>query len=211
MTVEPRSLEMDEAEWEYDTLLIALQASAAAGDIVDDVREIRTDPAKRDAFAQALWGHFGTKYEIEKLRLGVDLLLQGTLGTLGVLVRGVGAANRVPSAYSVAFEARLTARGVGKYGAHFAEANQQLLKSMADPDLAAALRQTLGANFEGSILSSSGRVLGSSPAGWTWHHVVDQPGVLHLVPRAQHAPGSAWQWLLHPGGEGGMTLWGSKY
>jgi hypothetical protein len=213
-TAKQRSLELDEAEWEYDALLGELRASAAADALVDEVRGIRTDPAKRDEFAQALWGHFSTKYEMAKLRLGVDLLMQGSLGVLGILAspgRGVSAASGVPRAYSVAFEARLTARGVGKYGAHFAEANQQLLKSMADPDLAAALRQTLGATFEGSILSPSGRVLGSSPAGWTWHHVVDQPGVLQLVPRAQHAPGSAWQSLLHPGGEGGMTLWGSQY
>ena len=114
-------------------------------------------------------------------------------------------------AYSVAFEATLSERGVGTYAAHFAEANEQLLKAVADPELAAALRQTLGANFEGSIVSANGRVLGSSPAGWTWHHVADRPGALQLVPMGQHAPGSAWQALLHPGGLGGMSIWGHRF
>ena len=141
---------------------------------------------------------------------GTELAMAGVLGALsGGLA--APAARGAPRAYSVAFEARLTERGVGTYGAHFAEANEQLLRSMADSELAAALRQTLGANFEGSILSPSGRVLGTSPAGWTWHHVVDQPGVLQLVPQAQHAPGSAWQTLLHPGGEGGMAIWGRRF
>jgi hypothetical protein len=209
-----RSPELEEAEHEYDALLLELTASATADAGLDYVRELRTDPATRDPFAQALWGPFAAKYEAERLRLGVDLLLQGGLGSLGALARGAVAAEAAaPRAYSVAFEARLTARGIGKYGAHFTEANEQLLRAMADPDLAAALRQTLGANFEGSILSRSGSVLGRSPAGWTWHHVVDQPGVLQLVPQAQHAPGSAWQVLLHPGGRGrgGMFVWGSRY
>jgi RHS repeat-associated protein len=127
------------------------------------------------------------------------------------VVKGALAAGGAPSAYSVAFEATLTERGVGTYAAHFAEANEQLLKATATPELAAALRESLGANFEGTIVSQSGRVLGSSPAGWTWHHVADRPGVLQLVPGGQHAPGSAYQGLLHPGGEGGMAIWGWRF
>jgi hypothetical protein len=123
-------------------------------------------------------------------------------------VRGANGAVR---AYSVAFEATLTERGIGTYAAHFAEANEQLLKATADPELAAALRETLGANFEGTIVGPGGNVLGRSPTGWTWHHVVDRPGVLQLVPAGQHAPGSAFQALLHPGGVGGMSIWGQRY
>jgi hypothetical protein len=133
------------------------------------------------------------------------------VGAIGIKLGQIGTAAGTPKAYSVAFEAKLTARGVGTYGAHVAEANEQLLQSMADPALARALRSTLGANFESTILSPSGRVLGSSPQGWTWHHVPDQAGVLQLVPRSQHAPGSAWQSVLHPGGEGGMAKWGSLF
>jgi hypothetical protein len=52
-----------------------------------------------------------------------------------------------------------------------------------------------------------------SPNGWTWHHVYDMPGVLELVPRVMHAPGSAWQPLLHygPGRSGGMAQWGKNW
>jgi hypothetical protein len=120
------------------------------------------------------------------------------------------AAEAAPSAYSVAFEARLTPQGIGTYGSHFAEANEQLLKAMADPETANALRSTLVADFEGSIVSSSGSGRGVSPEGWTWHHA-SEPGVLQLVPDFQHAPGSAWQPLLHPGGVGGMSIWGADY
>ncbi|MEO7591496.1 MAG: HNH endonuclease [Byssovorax sp.] len=82
---------------------------------------------------------------------------------------------------------------------------------MTDAEFAAALRQALGENFEGSILRSNGSIVASSPAGWTWHHVPNQPGVLQLVPRIQHATGSAFQPLLHPNGVGGMYIWGSQY
>ena len=116
-----------------------------------------------------------------------------------------------PSGYSVAFEATLTPRGVGTYPAHFAEANARLLAAMGNPELATALRTTLGANFEGTVVSAAGNVRGISPAGWTWHHVPGRPGVLQLVPAGQHAPGSAWQGILHPKGEGGMAEWGWLY
>jgi hypothetical protein len=91
MTAE-RPADLGEAEWEYEALLSELTASAVADAVVDEVKEIRTDPIKKDEFAQAFWGHFVAKYEAEKLRLGVDLLVQGGLGTLGVLARGIGAA-----------------------------------------------------------------------------------------------------------------------
>jgi hypothetical protein len=122
-----------------------------------------------------------------------------------------GAASGAPGAYSVAFETTIPKAGTGRYPAHFAAANENLLRAMSDPQLAQMLRQTLGPQFEGTILSPTGRVLGRSPAGWTWHHVPNQPGVLQLVPIEQHAPGSSWQYLLHPNGEGGMSQWGHFY
>jgi len=132
------------------------------------------------------------------------------VGELGEVSGAFNAAEAEPSAYSVAFEAKLTPQGIGTYGSHFAEANEQLLKAMADPETANALRSTLGADFEGAIVSPSGSVRGVSPEGWTWHHA-SEPGVLQLVPDFQHAPGSAWQPLLHPGGAGGMSIWGADY
>jgi hypothetical protein len=85
-----RSLELDEAEWEYDTLLLELRASADADAGLDYVTDLRTDPAKREAFALVLWGPFYEKYELEKLRLGMDLLVQGSLGVLVGLVTTEG-------------------------------------------------------------------------------------------------------------------------
>ena len=140
------------------------------------------------------------------------------VGAIGIKIGQAGSAtDTAPRAYSVAFETRLAlaqhgpSRGIGTYRAHFAAANKSLLQSMTDPELAAALRQALGENFEGSILRSNGSIVASSPEGWTWHHVPDQPGVLQLVPRIQHATGSIFQPLLHPNGVGGMYIWGSQF
>ena len=138
------------------------------------------------------------------------------VGAIGVKLGQAGSAAEgtvtgAPRAYSVAFEAKLTQRGIGTYQAHFVEANEQLLKAMADRTLGGALRRTLGADFEGSLISTSGGVRGVSPPGWTWHHVAAQPGVMQLVPFGQHVRGSAWQPLIHPGGRGGMFTWGSLF
>ncbi|MDC0682432.1 RHS repeat-associated core domain-containing protein [Sorangium atrum] len=122
-----------------------------------------------------------------------------------------GAATATPRAYSVVFETTIPKAGVGRYPAHFAAANENLLQAMADPQLAQMLRQTLGQQFESTVLSPTGRVLGRSPTGWTWHHVPGRPGVLQLVPIEQHASGSSWQNLLHPNGQGGMSEWGHLY
>jgi RHS repeat-associated protein len=92
MTVEPRSFEEEALEDDYYALLFELRASAATAELIAEVHAIRTDPAKKEAFAEAVWGGMVTKYEMAKLGLAADLLLQGSLGTLGVLVRGVGAA-----------------------------------------------------------------------------------------------------------------------
>ena len=140
------------------------------------------------------------------------------IGAAGIKLGQAGsAATTAPNAYSVAFETNLApaqfgpSRGIGTYRAHFAAANKSLLQAMADPELAAGLRQALGENFEGSILRANGGVVARSPEGWTWHHVPHQPGVLQLVPRSQHAPGSIFQPLLHPNGVGGMFIWRSQF
>ncbi|NUQ78995.1 MAG: hypothetical protein HUU21_36190 [Polyangiaceae bacterium] len=90
MTVEARTFEEEALEDEYYALLVELRASAKTDALIDEVHEFRTDPAKREALAQSLWGQFATRYEIEKLRLGLDLLLQGTVGAIvgAVVARG---------------------------------------------------------------------------------------------------------------------------
>jgi hypothetical protein len=137
-----------------------------------------------------------------------------TVVGVGVVLKagraGVAAAKGAPRAYSAAFETTIPELGIGSRGAHFQAANEALLKATGDPKLASALRSTLG-DFEGTIVSSTGRVLESAPPGWTWHHVAGRPGVLQLVPRVQHAPGSAFQHLLHPGNSGGFAEWGSRF
>lgn len=45
------------------------------------------------------------------------------------------------------------------------------------------------------------------PCGWTWHHA-QQQGMMQLVPRFQHTPGSIFWNTLHPAGQGGYAIWG---
>ena len=130
---------------------------------------------------------------------------------LGVALGGGPKGGGPPRAYSVAFEAKIEPTGFGSRPAHFGAANEALLRGMAqDPGLAAGIRSLIP-DFETSTLTPSGRVLGVSPPGWTWHHVPGRPGVLQLVPRIQHTNGSLFQPLLHPNGIGGFAEWGSKF
>jgi hypothetical protein len=158
------------------------------------------------------------------LAVGTDVLAVVGVGAVVKLgAKGVGLAKGVVlgaeaaeatlgsgRAYSVAFETIIPELGAAKRPAHFMAANENLLRAMADPEMAPALRGTLGANFEGTIISVEGGVLGQSPAGWTWHHVPDLPGVMQLVPRAQHQS-SLLAPIFHPGGKGGFFLWGSRF
>ncbi|MFZ5896860.1 MAG: RHS repeat-associated core domain-containing protein [Myxococcota bacterium] len=109
-------------------------------------------------------------------------------------------------AYSTAFEARLASSsypGVSR-ARHFQEANEQLLQAMeGSPEFSAQMRG-LGVNLERTATGLAPR---TPPAGWTWHHEVEA-GVMRLVPRAQHTPGSPFWDVLHPGGRGGYSIWG---
>lgn len=110
------------------------------------------------------------------------------------------------SFYSTAFETRLNAGsypGVSRAG-HFQAANESLLRMMeADSGFAQSIRE-LGVTLERTPTGLAPR---QSPAGWSWHHA-PEPGVMQLVPRAQHAPGSIFQDVLHPNGRGGYSIWG---
>jgi len=133
-------------------------------------------------------------------------------GTVAVGMTGGGKQSNFPtSGYEVAFEVEIPKRGHGTYPQHFKAANEALLRAMADPDLAAALKSQLGADFESTILSPSGGVRGNSPGDWTWHHVPGRPGFLQLVRRAHHES-KEMKKLFHPnGGSGGMKEWGADY
>jgi RHS repeat-associated protein len=115
-----------------------------------------------------------------------------------------------PTVYSVAFEMELDPSKFGqRQERHFQIANDALeVARAADPQLAALVPAPAG--------------WGRPPPGWTWQHatvdqgarwsngqLVGRAGVMQLVPRSQHTPGSVWWRLFHPlpGGGGGYSEW----
>jgi hypothetical protein len=110
--------------------------------------------------------------------------------------------------YSVLFEHKLKPTsypGLPPYK-HVREANEALLQAMEGSDDFAIGMQNLGVNLRRTPTNLAPR---TSPADFTWHHA-DEPGVMQLVPREQHKPGSIFQDVLHPGGKGGFFKWGKK-
>ena len=109
-------------------------------------------------------------------------------------------------AYSTAYEMKLSKEsypGVSR-ARHFQEANESLLKAMeSDKGLAKSMNE-LGVNLERTPTGLAPR---RPPENWTWHHEVDE-GVMRLVPRSQHTPGSQYWQVLHPNGHGGYAVWG---
>ena len=108
--------------------------------------------------------------------------------------------------YSVAYEMTLSSKSYpGVYrGAHFLEANKALSATMVADARFASSMSRLGVSIP---RSPAGSILGRSPANWVWHHDVGK-GVMQLVPKAQHTPGSIFWNTLHPGGRGGFSIWG---
>lgn len=110
--------------------------------------------------------------------------------------------------YSVAFETKLNPKsypGLSRRR-HYQEANEALLRAIeSDPEFAQG-SQSIGLMMQ---RTPTGRAPRSPPAGWSWHHA-EEPGVMQLVPRAQHKSGSIFQDVLHPHryGGGGFSIWG---
>ena len=131
-----------------------------------------------------------------------------TLMTLGAFsgVTKVAAGEAGGAFYSVAFETKLaTTSYPGVYrGSHFLEANKALSAAMASNARFASDITKLGIKIP---TSSSGSILGKSPANWVWHHDIN-PGMMQLVPKAQHTVGSPFWKTLHPNGVGGFSIWG---
>ena len=136
--------------------------------------------------------------------------LTRSVGLTGPAVQTVVTPKAIPQPtgqfYSTAFETRLSPTsylGVSR-GRHFQEANENFLRAMeGDAGLAQAMQQG-GVNLQRTATGLAPR---TPPTGWTWHHA-PETGVMQLVPRAQHAPGSIFQGTLHPGGQGGYSIWG---
>jgi hypothetical protein len=107
--------------------------------------------------------------------------------------------------YRVAFEMKLKLPSLRKSRPHhFQEANEALLRAMeSHPEFARAMQQ-LGITMKRTPAGLAPR---TPPAGWTWHHA-QEPGVMQLVPRPQHKPGTILQGVLHPSGRGGYSRWG---
>ena len=90
--------------------------------------------------------------------------------------------------------------------AHFQEANENLLQAMeADPQFAQMVQEA-GVNLQRTPTGLAPR---TPPDGWTWHHAED-PGVMQLVPRSEHTPGSDFWDTLHPDGQGGYSIRGKQ-
>lgn len=126
------------------------------------------------------------------------------LGPLGKEARGIGALGREAEksvVYSVAFETTIEKLGAGTRASHFSSANKALIATMQSDAAFAKSIDDLGIKIDR---------MDRSPAGWSWHHVPDQPGVMQLIPRAQHQ-GGAWQSILQPDQVGGFKLWGADF
>jgi len=108
--------------------------------------------------------------------------------------------------YSVAFQTQLKSTsypGVSRQQ-HFQEANGTFLQLMeSDPQFQEAMKAQ-GINLQRTPTGLAPR---TPPARWTWHHA-QEPGVMQLVPRTQHTPGSIFWDALHQNGKGGYSIWG---
>jgi len=107
--------------------------------------------------------------------------------------------------YSTAFETTLSKNlypGVNA-SRHFTAANKAMLSTLDDVTMK-NLNIVMKTRPNGSI------IMNRSPHNWVWHHDVGK-GVMQLVPKTQHTPGSIFWNTLHPGGKGGMSIWGGGY
>jgi hypothetical protein len=125
-----------------------------------------------------------------------------TLSSGGLGGFNISVAPSRPTAYSVAFETQLSPAQFGlSQEQHFQIANN-------------ALRAEMAVNSALGDLVAAPTRWGRPPADWTWQHAtIEQAGrragVLQLVPRVQHTPGSPFWPLFHPlpGGAGGYSQW----
>ncbi len=72
-----------------------------------------------------------------------------------------------------------------------------------------ALGRLLERKEIGTSAAASGSILGKPPKDGAWHHDT-RPGIMKLVPKSQHPdiPGGIFLETLHPGGNGGGSIWG---
>jgi len=175
-------------------------------------RAVRTDPTS----AIHDYDDIRRLASADSMTVTPDRAAQASVGRSFALAANQIAANAVsripanPSAYSVAYEMQLSSGVLGRSrSVHFNRANEALDDALrSDPAFAGAMEQMIPG--VGSAVSRTGGR--STPDGWIWHHVHSsqaggQAGVMRLVPDTQHAPGSAFWSVLHPGGVGGYSEW----
>ena len=137
-----------------------------------------------------------------------------TLGSAGAPAATPGLATSAPratgNAYSVAFETQLDEAVLGSSrSVHFNRANAALDDALRSDSAFASQFDEMIPGASGAVSRTGGR---ATPGGYTWHHAPSSAaggstGVMQLVPTWQHASGSIWQRLLHPGGSGGYSEW----
>ena len=138
----------------------------------------------------------------------------GTLGRGGaaegraaaIAEGGLSAKAPTGNFYSVLYETKLkpTSYPGGSRSAHYQEANEGLLKAIEGDGAYARDMENEGVDLRRTPTGLAPR---TPPAGFSWHHG-DEPGVMQLVSRQQHDPGSIFQDILHPDRRGGFSKWG---
>lgn len=156
-------------------------------------------------------GTFNSVMALSDLLLVKAAFTGATKATLSFTGKLSYAAKRVPDGkfYSVAFETKIPSNLYPGRGAHshFKAANTALAETMASDVAFANSMKQLGI---GVPRSSAGSITGGKIPNWVWHHSTET-GVMQLVPQIQHTTGSMFWKTLHPGGKGGMAIWGGGY
>jgi len=157
------------------------------------------------------FGQAGRVAQVSRTASRPQLLLPAGRQPVALLpeyAESLAAKNATPSGhfYSVAFETRLNPSsypGVSR-ARHFQEANENLLRAMEADASFAQMMQQGGVNLQRTATGLAPR---TPPPGWTWHHA-QESGVMQLVPHPQHTRGSIFWDTMHPGGQGGYSIWG---
>ncbi len=166
----------------------------------------------RAEMLSSMWDVLGiviaNKISPENQTQALGLAALAVILTKGKAAPGLIKGEATGAYYSVAYEMKLAENlyPKGSYYAHFKAANTSLANAMASDATFAKSITDLGIVIP---KSSTGSILGKSPANWVWHHDVGT-GIMQLAPKVQHSTGSIFWKTMHPNGLGGMKIWGKK-
>jgi hypothetical protein len=195
-------ISQQQANFERATVAIAINETLHAleeGEADSQVKVLETTRDAAIAVGTAPIGGAlvkGASTLIRGANTGDDVLKVGT-----ALTGSGDDAARAPTAYSTFSEQAVT--GTTRQ-AHRTAANRQLYGELQnDPALRATYNRALGTDVMAYMQSGKSGLL--NPPGMVWHHPVGAPGVVHLVPQAQHVS-PAFQAVMHPNGIGGFAM-----